>query len=71
MIGIRIDPALWRAKFDACLLTDEEYALGANAWRKFADPFPSWDVNFDEDEDDDHPHDEDHDHDEAGHRHSH
>ncbi|CAD6540727.1 GTP-binding protein [Paraburkholderia metrosideri] len=74
MIGVGIDAAEWTAKFDACLLTDDEYALGPQAWQQFADPFPAWD--FDEDDHDhDHGHhhhgcDHDHDHDEncQGHR---
>ena len=57
MIGIGIDPARWRAKLDACLLTDAEYAAGPAAWAALPDPFPTWD--FDED---DHDHDHDHDH---------
>ncbi|MFM0059774.1 GTP-binding protein [Paraburkholderia phytofirmans] len=61
MIGVGIDATVWKAKFDACLLTDEEYAQGPQAWEQFADPFPAWD--FDED---DHDH---HDHDHDGHRH--
>jgi G3E family GTPase len=60
MIGIGIEPAVWKAKFDACLLTDDEYALGPQAWQQFTDPFPTWD--FDED---------DHDHDHHGHGHGH
>ncbi|WGS49892.1 GTP-binding protein [Paraburkholderia sp. D15] len=70
MIGVGIDPAVWSAKFDACLLTDEEYALGPQGWQQFADPFPAWD--FDEDEHDhehhghSHGHDHDHDHDHDG-----
>ncbi|MFM0295527.1 MULTISPECIES: GTP-binding protein [Paraburkholderia] len=64
MIGVGIDPAVWKAKFDACLLTDEEYAQGPQAWEKLADPFPAWD--FDED---DHDHDHDHGHGEIVHRH--
>jgi G3E family GTPase len=63
MIGVGIDPALWSAKFDACLLTDAENALGPQGWQQFADPFPAWD--FDED---DHDHHHGHDH---GHGHSH
>lgn len=59
LIGIGIDPAVWKAKFDACLLTDAEYAAGPQAWQQFADPFPAW--GFDED---DHDHD---DHDGHGH----
>jgi G3E family GTPase len=67
MIGIGIDPAIWQAKFDACLLTDEEYAAGPQAWQQFADPFPTWD--FDEGEDE-HDHHDDHDgHGEIVHRH--
>ncbi len=62
MIGVGIDPAVWQAKFDACLVTDEEYAAGLQAWQQFTDPFPAWD--FDEDE-----HDHDHDHDHDGHDH--
>jgi G3E family GTPase len=57
LIGVDIDPAQWRAKFDACLLTDAEYALGAEGWLALADPFPAWDL-----EDDDHDHDHGHDH---------
>jgi G3E family GTPase len=62
MIGVGIDPAAWTAKFDVCLLSDDEYALGPQEWQQFADPFPTWD--FDED---DHDHDHDHDHDGHGH----
>ncbi|MGF6752864.1 GTP-binding protein [Paraburkholderia sp. GAS42] len=65
MIGVDIDRDAWRAKLDACLLTDGEYASGVDAWKAFNDPFPAWD--FDEDDHDDHEHDDDdHDH---GHRH--
>lgn len=61
MIGVGIDPAVWKSRFDACLLSDAEYAQGPQAWEKLADPFPAWD--FDED---DHDHDH-HDHDGHGH----
>jgi G3E family GTPase len=47
MIGVDLDRAAWQAKFDACLLSDAEYAAGAGAWSAFADPFPSWDVEDD------------------------
>ncbi|WP_233832967.1 GTP-binding protein [Paraburkholderia sp. ZP32-5] len=60
LIGVDIDPALWRAKFDACLVTDAEYALGPQGWQQLTDPFPAWD--FDED---------DHDHDHGHHDHDH
>ncbi|RKP45506.1 GTP-binding protein [Trinickia fusca] len=52
MIGVGLDPALWRAKLDACLLTDEEYALGPAGWTGLPDPFPTWDLDEHEHEDD-------------------
>ncbi|SKA86681.1 GTPase, G3E family [Prosthecobacter debontii] len=42
IIGRQMDQATLRAQFDACLLTDEEFSKGPNAWQKMADPFPSW-----------------------------
>ncbi|MFM0216068.1 MULTISPECIES: GTP-binding protein [Paraburkholderia] len=62
MIGVDIDPALWSAKFDACLLTDAEYALGPQGWQQFADPFPAWDFDEDDHDHDHHGHDHDHGH---------
>ena len=63
MIGVGIDPTLWSAKFDACLLTDDEYAVGPQGWQQFADPFPAWDFDDDHDHDGhDHGHHHDHDH---------
>ena len=56
MIGVGIDPAVWSAKFDACLLTDDEYALGPQGWLQFADSFPAWDFDAEEDHDHDHDH---------------
>jgi G3E family GTPase len=53
MIGVGIDPTAWRARFDACLLTDDEYAQGPQGWLHFTDPFPLWDFDTDE-------HDHDH-----------
>lgn len=55
LIGTRLDTDAWRVKFDACLLTDEEWSLGAENSHRFDDPFPAWDVE-------DHDHDQDHDH---------
>ncbi|MFM0480855.1 GTP-binding protein [Paraburkholderia strydomiana] len=69
MIGVGIDPALWSAKFDACLLTDAEYALGPQGWQQFADPFPAWDFDEDDHDHDHHGHDHDHGHGEVTHRH--
>jgi G3E family GTPase len=51
MIGIGLDADAWRAKFDACLLTDDEGAQGSKAWSRFPDPFPAWNLDADDDED--------------------
>ena len=67
MIGVDIDPTLWRGKFDACLLSDDEYAQGPEAWSHFPDPFPAW--NLDAEDDHDHDHDHDHGDGEIVHRH--
>ncbi len=42
LIGINMNIAALIAQFDACLLTDEELALGMAAWQNFPDPFPLW-----------------------------
>jgi len=41
-IGQNIDFTRMRAELDACLLTDEEMALGVEGWRLLADPFGPW-----------------------------
>ena len=53
LIGVALDAERWRAKLDACLLTDDEYALGPQGWQRMADPFPAWDLDAD-----DHPGDD-------------
>ncbi|QHP91331.1 GTP-binding protein [Burkholderia glumae] len=58
LIGIGLDADAWRAKFDACLLDDAEYAAGESAWRALPDPFPAWDL--DEHDHDDEHHDDEH-----------
>ncbi|SPB14238.1 cobalamin synthesis protein/P47K family protein [Caballeronia novacaledonica] len=55
LIGEDLDRGAWQTKFDACLLTDDEWALGPDGWQRFADPFPAWEI-------DEHDHDHDHDH---------
>ncbi|MBM3846784.1 MAG: cobalamin biosynthesis protein CobW, partial [Verrucomicrobia bacterium] len=42
VIGIAMDEDEVRAGFDACLLTDDEMALGPEGWAAFPDPFPRW-----------------------------
>ncbi|AIG03855.1 putative cobalamine biosynthesis-like protein [Pseudomonas fluorescens] len=41
-IGQNIDFAQLRAELDACLLTDDEMALGVEGWRLLVDPFGPW-----------------------------
>ncbi|RMP68013.1 hypothetical protein ALQ18_02848 [Pseudomonas marginalis pv. marginalis] len=41
-IGQNIDFAQMRAELEACLLNDEEMALGVEGWRLMADPFGPW-----------------------------
>lgn len=53
LIGVALDAQRWREKFDACLLTDEEYALGPQGWQRMADPFPAWDLDADDHDGDD------------------
>jgi G3E family GTPase len=52
MIGVDLDAAYWRTKLDACLLTDDEYALGPSGWAAFADPFPMWDLGAEDSDED-------------------
>ncbi len=52
MIGVDLDATHWRGKLDACLLTDDEYALGPSGWAGFADPFPTWDLDAEDSEED-------------------
>ena len=50
LIGQDMDQAALVAAFDACLLTDAEWALGPEGWLSFADPFSDWAVEVDETE---------------------
>ncbi|MDB2526544.1 GTP-binding protein [Mariniblastus sp.] len=47
-IGIGMDELAIYDSLQACLLTDEEMALGIQVWQQFQDPFPQWDVSVDE-----------------------
>jgi G3E family GTPase len=42
LIGMGMDEAALRSSLDACLLNDEEMALGPAGWSRFPDPFPRW-----------------------------
>jgi hypothetical protein len=42
LIGKNLDQAALTARFDACLLTDEEMEQGPAGWSNLPDPFPSW-----------------------------
>lgn len=48
VIGQNIDKEKMIKELDACLLSDDEIALGVDEWQKMPDPFPEW--NFDEEE---------------------
>jgi G3E family GTPase len=41
-IGMDMDEAWLRSQLGACLLDDDEMALGEAAWSRFADPFDVW-----------------------------
>lgn len=42
LIGMNMDKFDLIAQFDACLLSDEEMAQGADQWKKMSDPFIEW-----------------------------
>lgn len=42
VIGHDLDEETFRERLDKCLLTDEEYAAGPEAWAKFTDPIQAW-----------------------------
>jgi G3E family GTPase len=54
LIGLDLDDTAWQVRFDACLLDDDEWALGPDGWQQFDDPFPAWDIE--EHDHDDHEH---------------
>lgn len=53
-VGVNLDYGALKAALDACLLTDEEMALGPDAWMAFPDPLPAYNES-------DQVHDHDHD----------
>ena len=42
LIGMEMDEATLRQRFDACLLNDEELAQGPAQWKNWHNPFPDW-----------------------------
>lgn len=42
LIGMHMDESALRQHFDACLLTDNEMAMGPKAWRTWNTPFHDW-----------------------------
>ena len=42
LIGMDMEEAELRLRFDACLLTDAEMAAGPAGWQGYEDPFPAW-----------------------------
>ncbi len=47
-IGIEMEETALRTQLDKCLLTDDEMKQGVNVWADYADPFPSWDDEWDD-----------------------
>ena len=47
-IGIGIDEIAIYDSLQKCLLTDEEYAEGIEAWKCLSDPFPKWNLSVEE-----------------------
>jgi G3E family GTPase len=47
-IGIGMDEIAIYDSLQDCLLTDEEFALGIEAWKKLSDPFPEWNLNIED-----------------------
>lgn len=54
-IGMGMDEAALKSRFDACLLTDEEMAFGEAAWVNLTDPLPAWHDDHDHNHHGDHP----------------
>ena len=53
IIGHDLNQAEFREKLDGCLLTDDEFKAGPEAWAEYEDPIPAWELV-------DHDHDHDH-----------
>jgi len=51
-IGQQLDRDAITERLDACLLTEQEMALGTEGWRALRDPFPAWVLDEEDVEDD-------------------
>jgi hypothetical protein len=51
-IGQQLDRDAITATLDACLLSEQEMALGASQWLDLRDPFPAWALDVEQDGDD-------------------
>jgi G3E family GTPase len=49
-IGQQLDREAIMAQLDACLLTEQEMALGMAQWSSLRDPFPAWSLESSDDE---------------------
>lgn len=47
-IGIGMDEIAIYDSLQECLLTDEEFAQGIEAWMQLSDPFPAWNMTVDD-----------------------
>ena len=47
-IGIGMDEIAIYDSLQECLLTDEEFAEGIDAWLELPDPFPQWNMTVDD-----------------------
>ena len=47
-IGIGMDELAIYDALQECLLTDEEFAQGIEAWQQLEDPFPEWNLTIEE-----------------------
>jgi len=57
LIGTGLDESHWRAAFDACLVTDDEWTQASEGL--LTDPFPSWEMDEDDHDHDHHDHGDD------------
>jgi Cobalamin synthesis protein cobW C-terminal domain len=59
VIGANMDKALISRKFDECLVSDEEFEQGPDAWIEYEDRWGDWDEEDDDAEEEKEGEDED------------